>query len=97
MLLYGGSGVESMSLLWADFIIQSPFLPNQRQYIEVLTIMTPECELILEQNVSNHCDCSVAMSDSLQPHGLQHARLPCPSPSPRFCSNSCPLKVSDVI
>ena len=31
------------------------------------------------------------MSDSLQPHGLQHARLPCPSLSPRICSNSCPL------
>ena len=30
------------------------------------------------------------MSDSLRPHGLQHARLPCPSPSPRSCSNSCP-------
>ena len=32
-----------------------------------------------------------AMSNSLWPHGLQHARLPCPSPSPRACSNSCPL------
>ena len=31
------------------------------------------------------------MSDSLQHHGLQHARLPCPSPSPGACSNSCPL------
>jgi len=31
------------------------------------------------------------MSDSLLPHGLQHARLPCPSPSLRACSNSCPL------
>ena len=30
------------------------------------------------------------MSDSLQPHGLQYARLPCPSPTPRACSNSCP-------
>ena len=30
------------------------------------------------------------MSNSLQPHGLQHARLPCPSPTPRACSNSCP-------
>ena len=28
--------------------------------------------------------------DSLQPHGLQHYRLPCPSPTPRACSNSCP-------
>ena len=25
------------------------------------------------------------------PHGLQHARLPCPSPAPATCSNSCPL------
>ena len=31
------------------------------------------------------------MSNSLQPHGLQHARLPCPSPTPRAHSNSCPL------
>ena len=31
------------------------------------------------------------MSDSLQPHGLQHARLPCPSPTPGAYSNSCPL------
>ena len=30
------------------------------------------------------------MSDSLQPHGLQHARLPCPSPIPGARSNSCP-------
>ena len=31
------------------------------------------------------------VSDPLRPHGLQHARLPCPSLSPRACSNSCPL------
>ena len=31
------------------------------------------------------------MSDSLQPHGLPHARPPCPSPTPRVYSNSCPL------
>ena len=30
------------------------------------------------------------MSDSLQPHGLQHARPPCPSPTPGAYSNSCP-------
>ena len=29
--------------------------------------------------------------DSLRPHGLQHTRLPCPSLSPRACSNSWPL------
>ena len=31
------------------------------------------------------------VSDPLRPHGLQHARLPCPSLSPRACSNSCSL------
>ena len=31
------------------------------------------------------------VSDSLQPHGLQHARPPCPSPTPRVYPNSCPL------
>ena len=30
------------------------------------------------------------VSDSLRPHGLQHARLPCPSPTPTVCSNSYP-------
>ena len=32
-----------------------------------------------------------AVSDSLWPHGLQHTRPPCPSPTPRVYSNSCPL------
>ena len=30
------------------------------------------------------------MSDPLRPHGLQQARVPCPSPTTRACSNSCP-------
>ena len=35
---------------------------------------------------------SVAQSClTLRPQGLQHTRLPCPSPSPGVCSNSCPL------
>ena len=34
--------------------------------------------------------CSV-MYDSLRPHGLQHSGVPCPSPTPRACSNLCPL------
>ena len=33
---------------------------------------------------------SVAQSDSLRPHGLRHARPPCPSPIPGVYSNSCP-------
>ena len=32
------------------------------------------------------------ISKSLQPHGLQHTRFPCPSPSLRACANSCPVE-----
>ena len=40
--------------------------------------------------ISFHFSHSV-MPDSLWPHELQQARLPCPSPTPRACSNSCVL------
>ena len=38
-----------------------------------------------------YCYSVSIMSNSLRPHGPQHTRLPCPSLSPRFCSDSCPL------
>ena len=40
--------------------------------------------------ISVQFSCSV-MSDSLRPHGLQHASPPCPSPTPGIYPNSCPL------
>ena len=40
--------------------------------------------------VSVQFSCTV-VSDCLRPHRLQHARPPCPSPTPRVDSNSCPL------
>ena len=58
-----------------------------------------KCSTIIQESVwcSNDINfasvsqfsCSV-MSDSLRPHELQHAKLPCPSPTPGACSNSCP-------
>ena len=44
----------------------------------------------MRESVQFQFSCSV-MSDSLWPHALQHARLPCPSPTPGVYSNSCPL------
>ena len=54
----------------------------------------PESLLCREASVDHHFSsiqfsCSV-MSNSLQPYGLQHTRPPCPSPTPRVYSNSCP-------
>ena len=43
-------------------------------------------------NIQYCCCCSAAKSGLiLQPHGLQHTRLLCPSLSPGVCSNSCPF------
>ena len=42
----------------------------------------------MNAHVSSAQFSSVAQSDSLPPHGLQHVRLPCPLPTPRACSNS---------
>ena len=47
--------------------------------------------LIMYTYISSVQFSSSVVSNSLQPHGLQHARLPCLSPPPRACSNSCPL------
>ena len=40
--------------------------------------------------VSQSSAVTQVVSNSLQPHGLQHARLLCPSPTPEACSNLCP-------
>ena len=47
------------------------------------------------EKVNWYCSGSVqfrhsVVADSLWPHGLQHTRLPCPSPTPGVYSNSCP-------
>ena len=51
--------------------------------------------LIMQQSIWTRMmivqfNCSF-LSDTLRPHGLQHTGTPCPSPTPRACSNSCPL------
>ena len=46
--------------------------------------------LISHSYSSSVCSVQFSRSDSLPPHGLQHARPPCPSPTPGAYSNSCP-------
>ena len=60
-------------------------IPNPWVIREVYPKLATEVPLVYHYQFS----CSV-MSDSLRPHGLQHARLPCLSPIPRPCSNTCP-------
>ena len=60
---------------------------TQRDVVKGHPHISDKCQFFIPFNFFS---CSV-VSDSLQPHGLQHARLSCPSPSPRDCSKSCPL------
>ena len=60
---------------------------SSQNRIQILTINFTFKEM--ENLLSVQFNCSV-VSDSLWSHGLQHARLPCLSPTPRVCSNSGP-------
>ena len=67
--------------------VVTPLIPPwQQMYLSVL--LTP-CSPLTLQSSPVQFSCSV-VSDSLQPHELQHARPPCPSPTPRAHPNSCP-------
>ena len=67
--------------------VVTPLIPPwQQMYLSVL--LTP-CSPLTLQSSPVQFSCSV-VSDSLQPHELQHARPPCPSPTPRVHPNSCP-------
>ena len=55
-------------------------------------ILTVGKKLISIRNLKYSTQFSLSVvSNSLRPHGLHHTRLPCPSPTPGACSNSCPL------
>ena len=56
-------------------------------------LVQQQTELILKGIIQNTVLVQFShavVSNSLWPHGLQHTRLPCPSPTPGACSNSCP-------
>ena len=63
---------------------------DHREGLSKIQILTLKLTQIINQLLLLFFSRSV-LSESLQPHELQHARLPCPSLSPRVCSNSCPL------
>ena len=61
-------------------------VPDMVSTLEVL-------DIIILYTYSHHFVAaqSLRLSNSSRPHWLQYTRPPCPSPSPRDCSNSCPL------
>ena len=80
-------------------LLRAPFLavhlwPVGKLRWAHLSLSDTEGELLIASeccSLRSSLFCCSVVSDSLWPHGLQHSRLPCPSPSPRVCSDSCPL------
>ena len=67
---------------WIRFLIREiPWNCSYTHHAQV-TVINNKALLLFSHSI---------VSDSLRLHELQHARLPCPSLSPRVCSNSCPL------
>ena len=75
--------------VWLSMTVSRPILVAANDSI-LFFFITEEYSTACDIFSSVHFSHSV-VSDSLWPHGLQHARLPCPSPTPGVYSNSCPL------
>ena len=69
-------------LLFISFLCFSLDLHHCRKLLIGIFVLLPLTSVWFSHSV---------VPDSLQPHGLQHSRPPCPSPTPRLYSNSCPL------
>ena len=67
---------------------KSQFNINQRK-VETINVILIKKKFCVKHLLSSHS----VMSNSLWSHELQHARLPCPSLSPRVCSHSCWLSL----
>ena len=100
-MYYCAMASESMSRLWSIISTEGKIKHNPNcPWNALKSSMSTHarfhvCNPIQKSSGTLKCklslfSCSV-VSDSLWSHGLQHTRLPCPSPSPRVCSNSCPL------
>ena len=79
-------GLQSMGSQNSDTIEQLNTVQHRTYCIITLWITTEKSVQFSHSIQFSHS----VMSDSLCPHGLQHARPPCPSSTPGDCSNSCP-------
>ena len=78
-----------MKSLGLPFLTQRDSLPCVHSFF--LPVTGWYYKALMSHSLSSVQFSRSVMSDSLQPRGLQHVRLPCPSSTPRACSNSCPL------
>ena len=86
-----GFSITSSRKFWVNFLANSILLGNKSQVVASLLPFLDNKSSIWESDSPLLLFSHPIMSDSLPPHGLQHARLHCPSLSPRVGLNSCLL------
>ena len=64
-----------------------------RKHTQIIPEALRTCFLLWSRDLQFSSVSRSVVSDSLWPHGLQHARSPYSSPTPEVCSNSCPLSL----
>ena len=74
--------VDSQSWTWLKWISNHP-AHNTDHFKTSTHFKCFNLKAVQFSSVTQSCQ-------TLRPHGLQHTRLPCPSPTPKACSNSCP-------
>ena len=72
--------------IWSMLLLCLKYLSE-----EILPLLEMESKKKLPEYFNYHFNSHSVLSDSLWHHGLQHARPPCPLPTLRACSDSCPL------
>ena len=101
----GAGSHESEKWKWSCSVMSDPQQPHGLQPSRLLRPWDfPSkstgvgCHCLLQHILLKHVKISISLqfshsvvSDCLWPHGLQHTRAPCPPPTPRAYSNSCPL------
>ena len=86
-----------MGKQWTQWQTLFSWAPKSLQMVTAAMKLKDACSLKKSYDQSSSVQFSRSvMSDSLRPHGLQHSRLPCPSPTPGACSDSTD-GVSDAI
>ena len=80
--------LSTPKLVHIPWIIYNAFILNASVK---MSLETTNCLLPFKSNNTCVQFSRSVVSDSLWPHGLQHSRPPCSSPTPRVYSNSCPL------
>ena len=76
------SNIFDLVLVFIIFRNANKHFLNVNLYFNYLSLSSCPCSVLFSRSV---------VSDSLRPHELQHARPPCPSPTPGVHSNPCPL------